>query len=79
MQKLTSVNKAHQSKVNKAIKYLIKYNELNTIRDKFIDNDNEREISKMNRKCETAFDKYLDVVNELPKRERLQIEKSELY
>jgi hypothetical protein len=79
MQKLTSVNKVHQSKVNKAVKYLIKYNELNDLRNVAYDQCDEKLESRINRKCELAFDKYLDIVTELPKRERDNIEKSELY
>lgn len=76
---LLSVNKAHQSKVNKAVKYLVRYNNLNNLRDKADNNGEEKEYNKLNRQCEIVFDNYLEVVLELPKRERERIEKSELY
>jgi hypothetical protein len=76
---LTAINKAHQSKMNKATKWLAKYNELNNQRDNADDNGDEKLYKKFDRLCANAFDKYLDIVTELPKRERLLIEKSELY
>tara|TARA_R110000868_G_scaffold220501_1_gene471758 strand:- start:788 stop:1021 length:234 start_codon:yes stop_codon:yes gene_type:complete len=76
---LVSVNKLHQSKVNKAVKYLVKYNNLNNLRDNADSNGDEKEYNKLNRQCEIVFDNYLEIVYELPKRERDRIEKSELY
>jgi hypothetical protein len=76
---IIAINKAHQPKVNKAIKWLVKYNEQNTLRDQADDNGDERLYRQLDRKCADSFDKYLELVNELPKRERLRIEKSPLY
>lgn len=82
--KITSITKKNQSMVNKAVNWLIKYNEFNTQRDFISDNleceeDEYKEWKSINRKCENSFDKYLDYMSELPKREQTQIYKSELY
>jgi len=76
---MKAINKAHQSKVNRAIKHLTKYNELNNLRDLADGNGDEKEYRKLDRQCVLAFDKYLEIVMEIPMRERTQIEKSELY
>jgi len=82
--KITSITPKNQSMVNKAVNWLIKYNEFNTQRDFISDNlecyeYESKEWKAINIKCENAFDKYLDYMSELPKREQAQIEKSELY
>lgn len=74
-----AINKAHQSRVNKAVKVLIKYNDLNNLRAIADNNGDVREYKKLEKQCENVFNKYLDVVYELPKREMERIEKSELY
>ena len=74
---MKAINKAHQSKVNRAIKHLTKYNQLNNLRD--LADGEEKEYRKLDRQCALAFDKYLEIVMEIPMRERNQIEKSELY
>ena len=76
---MKAINKVHQSKVNRAIKYLTKYNQLNNLRDIADGNGEEKEYRKLDRQCALAFDKYLEIVMEIPMRERNQIEKSELY
>lgn len=83
--KIQAINKKHQSMVNKAVKYLIKYNESNDLRDKASDNNEKdydedcKEWRKYDRRCELMYDKYLECIAELPGREAEQIEKSELY
>jgi len=67
--------KKNQSKVNKCIKALSKYDALNTLRDAAYDEGNDREVNKYNRLCENAFDKYLTYSDELPKYEQKRIEK----
>jgi hypothetical protein len=76
---LTAINKTHQSKVNKAIKYLVKYNTLNNLRDKADNDGEEKTYRQLDRKCADVFDKYLDVISELPKREKINIETSKFY
>jgi hypothetical protein len=76
---MKSINKVHQVKVNRATIWLTKYNEFNNQRDLANDNGDEKLYKKYDKLCINAFDKYLTIVDELPKRERAQIEKSELY
>ena len=75
---ITAINKVHQSRINKAVKTLIKYNELNDLRNIADDNGEEKIYKKLDRQCLNTFDKYLDIVSELPKREKARIEK-QLY
>jgi hypothetical protein len=76
---LTSINKKHQSKVNRAINWLVKHNEANTLRDHADGDGDEKAIKKYDRICELTFDKYLDIVSELPKGEVKRIESSKYY
>ena len=68
---------------NKVVKALVKYNELNDLRDKASDFDlldgSSKEYNKLDKKCEVAFDNYLELLQELPKYEQKRIENSELY
>ena len=77
--KVKSINKTHQSKVNRAIHWLIKYNEANDQRDLADNNGDEKMYRKYDRECEKTFNKYEDYASELPSREVNNIEKSELY
>tara|TARA_R110000744_G_scaffold40521_1_gene91943 strand:- start:2190 stop:2426 length:237 start_codon:yes stop_codon:yes gene_type:complete len=76
---VSAITKKNQPTVNKATSWLIKYNTANDLRDLADGNDDTKAFSKHNRTCEKAFDKYLEYMEELPKREQKQIEKSELY
>jgi hypothetical protein len=64
---------------NKVIKALNNYNMLNNLRDLAYNNGEDKEFKKLDNKCLKAFDKYLDLLNELPKYEQTRIEKSDLY
>lgn len=75
---ILALNKKHQRTVNKAVKYLVKYNELNDLRNEADGNGDERAYNKLDRQCGRAFDQYLETICELPKREIVRIEK-ELY
>jgi len=72
---ITALNKKHQKQVNKAYKYLEKYDQNNTLRDQADDQDDQKSFKKYDRICIDAFDKYLDALAELPKREADRIEK----
>jgi ribosome assembly protein YihI (activator of Der GTPase) len=76
---ITAVNKKHQKQVNKAVKCLIAYNNLNDLRNLAYDDCNEKLVEKLDNKCAIAWDKYYDAKFDLPKREVDQIEKSDLY
>ena len=76
---MKAINPKHQTIVNRCVTWLEKYNEYNTQRDIADGNGDEKLYNKWDRKCENAFDKYLDYADELPQRERQQIEQSDLY
>jgi len=77
--KIKAINKIYQTKVNRAVEWLMKYNEYNRQRDIADDYDNTKEYNRLNKLCESSFDKYLTIVDELPKREKNNIENSTLY
>ena len=64
---------------NRVLKSLVKYNELNNLRDKADDCGDDKQYSKLDKKCEIAFSNYLDLLEQLPKYEQKRIENSELY
>jgi hypothetical protein len=72
---IKAINPKNQSLVNKAVKYLQKYYELNDLRNVADDNGAEKELKKYNRMCEDVFDKYLDALAELPKGQQQIIDK----
>ena len=82
---IKSINQKHQSLVNRSVKWLQKYNLSNDQRDLASDN-NEKDFDedcaiwrKHNRDCEKFFDKYEECISALPSRERINIEKSEIW
>lgn len=69
----------NQAILNRTVKALVKYNNLNNQRD-FADNDGDEKLyRKLNRQCEIAFDKYLELAEGLPKYERVKLENSDVY
>lgn len=72
---IKAINPKNQSLVNKAVKYLQKYYELNDLRNVADNNGAEKELKKYNRMCEDVFDKYLDALAELPKGQQQIIDK----
>jgi len=76
MNLVTAINKKHQSAVNRAVKALVRYNVLNDLRDKASDSEGEdsREFNMRDRQCAAAYDKYLDIIDLLPKREVTKLE-----
>jgi hypothetical protein len=81
MKNIIAKNPKNQVKVNKAVNWLVKHNAYNDERNQVSDNLGEdcKEWRRINKKCEDSFDKYLEYLEELPKREQAQITKSELY
>tara|TARA_R110000868_G_C10674966_1_gene746970 strand:+ start:225 stop:458 length:234 start_codon:yes stop_codon:yes gene_type:complete len=73
--KILSITKKNQTLVNKAVKWLLAYNELNDLRNLADDADDVREFKKLDRKCAATFDRYEDICFQLPKREVNHIEK----
>lgn len=76
---MRAINKRNQALVNRAVKWLEKYNEANDQRDIADGLGDEKLYRKYDRVCERTWDKYEECISELPKREVNQIEKSELY
>ena len=76
---MKAINKKHQAMVNRAVKWLEKYNEANDQRDLADGDGDEKMYRKYDRLCEKAWDKYEECTSELPKREVEQILKSELW
>lgn len=76
---LTAINKKHQAKVNRAINWLIKYSEANDLRNIADGEGDDKKYNKYDRICINAFDKYLEIISELPSREVAKIEKSKYY
>jgi hypothetical protein len=73
--KIIAKNKKNQSQVNKAVKFLIRYNENNDLRNKADGEGDEKLCAKYDKICEVAYDNYLDAISELPKTEVTAIEK----
>jgi hypothetical protein len=73
--KLTAITRANQSNVNKAVYWGQKYNVTSDARDRAYDNDNEKLGRQLDRQAEAAFNKHLDYMSELPKREQAKVEK----
>jgi len=76
---MKAINKKHQAMVNRAVKWLEKYNEANNLRDMADGTGDEKLYRKYDRMCDKTWEKYEECTSELPKREVEQIEKSELY
>jgi hypothetical protein len=76
---LKSINKKNQHLVNRAIYWLIQYDEANDLRNRANDECNERLEAKYDRLCWKLWDKAQEVLGELPKYEVKRIEKSIFY
>lgn len=76
---MRAINKRNQALVNRAVKWLEKYNEANDQRDIADGNGDDKAYRKYDKLCEKTWDKYEECISELPNREVNQIEKSELY
>ena len=76
---MKAINPKNQTKLNKAIQWLKKYNEADTLRNLADGEGDVKAFNKHEKECEKAFNKYLDYVSELPKNQVKAIEKSELY
>lgn len=72
--KIIAKAKKNQKLVNQAVKALIAYNTANDQRDKADGLGDEKAYNKFDRQCEKYFNKYLEVISELPKTEIKQIE-----
>ena len=71
---MEAINSKNQSLVNKALRYNARYEELNDKRSNAYDQGDLKALSKLDRQCIEAFEKYLDVMTELPKNQQKAIE-----
>ena len=82
---MEAINSKHQKQVDKVIKLLKRYNSVNDLRDEqenntlFEDIEDDREYRRLNKLCESHYDKFLVAMDELPKIEQQQIYKSKYY
>jgi hypothetical protein len=78
---MNAINPKNQAQVNKAVKYLIKHNELNDQRDQVAGEHGEdsRLWAVVDRQCARFFDKFEEACDELPKYEQKAILNSNLY
>lgn len=72
---LKAISSKNQKNIDKAIYYDHLYDNLNDERDRADNDGNERLKRQLDRKCEVAFDKYLDYLQALPKGEQKRVEK----
>ena len=72
---MIAITKKNQTLVNKAVKWLLAYHKLNDLRNLADDSDNLREFKKLDKQCAAAYERYLDICFQLPKREIKEIEK----
>ena len=72
---LIAINPKNQSKVNRAISWAMKYDLANDQRTIAEDNDDDKAFNKLDRQCDKAFEKFYDLMDELPKGQRKAIEK----
>lgn len=76
-----AVNSKYQSVVNKAVNWMEKYELANDQRNIASDNsehdyeEDDKLWRKWDRRCIKAYDKYLEYMEELPKREQNKVER----
>ena len=76
---MNAIKIKNQSKVTRAVNWLIKHNEADKLRNIADGNGDQKAWKKANNKCESTFDKFTDLIEELPKYEQKAIYNSELY
>lgn len=80
-----AVNSKYQSVVNKAVNWMEKYELANDERNIASDNtecdyeEDDKLWRKWDRRCIKAYDKYLEYMEELPKREQDKVERRFTY
>lgn len=76
---LKAINPKNQKYVNKCIKNLIAYNNFNDLRDIADNNDDQKSFKLYDRKCEASFERFEEILYELPKGQQKAILKSKFY
>jgi len=64
---LTAINPKNQSKVNRCLSWAVKYDVANDQRNTAEDNDDDKAYNKYDRQCIRAWDKFQDIIEDLPK------------
>ena len=75
MKTIKAINPKNQSLVNKCIKAMMRYDELNDLRCIADDNDDMKACKKLNKQCLNAMDKYLEYYDMLPKNQKKVLDK----
>lgn len=73
---MKAMNNKHQRAVAKAYKLLAKYNELDNRRNEAEALDLWSKVEVYDKQCEHVFNQYLETIEDLPKRELINLEKS---
>tara|TARA_R110000851_G_C13098304_1_gene567821 strand:+ start:136 stop:381 length:246 start_codon:yes stop_codon:yes gene_type:complete len=76
---ILAVNKKYQTRINKVVTVLTKYNVANKERDNFERENEFKQWNRFNNICEKFWDKFEDLLSELPKGEQRKVLKSKLY
>ena len=72
---LQAINPKYQTLVNRSVSWMNKYNEYNRLRNIADGEGDDKAAQKWEKKCDYAFNKYLEYADELTKRELDRIDK----
>ena len=75
IESIRAINPKNQKLVNKAIRHNYNYDVANSLRDVASDNDDMKSYKKYDAICVREFDKYIEIMSELPKGQQKEIEK----
>lgn len=73
------INPKNKTIVKRAVEWLKKYNEFDNQRNIADGNGDEKMWSKLNNKCEMSYDRFVCLMEELPKNQQKIIYNSNLY
>lgn len=76
---IKTINPKNKTIVKRAVEWLKKYNEFDKQRNIADGNGDEKLWSKLNNKCEMSYDKFMCLMEELPKNQQKIIYNSSLY
>ena len=66
---MNAINPKYQKQVEQAIKLMAKYNDLDNQRNRADGLGDDKLVRKLDKQCETVFNKYIEIEEELPSRE----------
>jgi len=73
------INPKNEKTVKRAIDWLRKHNEFDNQRNIAEGNGDEKLVSRLDKKCEMSYDKFLCLMDELPKNQQKIIYNSPLH